>query len=175
MPGVHGRSGARPKTVKQHELEGTKRAHHRGYTNADPPLGEPPKPRGLSRIESQAWADMVGRLRVSKTLAVTDDEALFGFVKAHALVERLSEEFNALPSLVYYKHTQVLMPDGNTIEHKEPKIHPVVAQFRAAILTLKAILVEFGQTPSSRGKVQIPETLEADPFDEFDSTKAKAH
>ena len=175
MAGVKGRSGGRnAKTVKRHRMEGTTRKHrHGGYTNADPPLGDPPKTDGLGQVASAEWDRMVERLRLAKTLAVTDDAALLDYVQMHALADRLQATVDELQSLVYFKHTQTMDGDGLVTNHAEPKIHPVVGQLRQARMATKALLVELGQTPASRSRVKVPEQpAEVDPFAEFDGLKA---
>ena len=89
MAGVQGRSGGRnAKTAKQHRLEGTTQKHrHSGYTNADPPLGDPPKPKGLTKVASAEWDLMVEDLRQSKTLAVTDRSVLHQYCEQFAETE----------------------------------------------------------------------------------------
>ena len=175
MPGVPGRSGGRnAKTVKQHKLEGTtQKSRHSGYTNADPPLGDPPKPDGLGEVASAEWDRMVERLRLAKTLAVTDDAALFDYVQMHALTERLQATVDGLDELTYVKITTVVMADAQPHEVGEPKMHPAVGQLRQARMAKKALLVEFGQTPASRGRVKVPEkSADVDSMAEFMGPRA---
>ena len=171
MSGVVGRSGRRGKTAKQHKLDGTHRKdRHSGYTNADPPLGDPPKPDGLGAVASAEWDRMVERLRQAKTLAVTDDAALEDYVQQHATVQRLQalQDSLAQDELAYVKITTVVMADAHPHEVGEPKMHPVVGQLRQARLTRSRFLVELGQTPASRSRVKVPEQpAEDDPFARF--------
>ena len=174
MPGVRGQrsGGQNAKTVKQHKLEGTRKKHrHSGYTNPDPPLGAPPAPKGLKKVAATEWRRMIKDLRLSKTLAVTDGAILYDYVQLHALAERLQVTVDELPSLTFFK----VSVDGAGTEHLEPKVHPAVGQLRQARMAKKALLVEFGQTPASRGRVKMPEKpAAADPFAEFDGPKAVA-
>ena len=168
MAGVKGRSGGRnAKTVKQHQLEGTTQKHrHSGYTNADPPLGDPPKPAGLSAVASAEWDRMVERLRLAKTLAVTDDAVLELYVLARASMRRLQAEFDALEHLQFDKFSV----DGAGVEMK---VRDVVKELRAWNTTIRPYLTELGQTPASRSRVKVPEKSEPeDAFSEFDGLKA---
>lgn len=167
MAGVKGRSGGHnAKTQEQHRLEGTGRKdRHTGYRNPEPATGMPAKPDRLTGEAAAEWDRMVGRLEQCKTLAVVDDAILVEYCELHALTHRLQGEIDELPAL-FFEKTSV---DGAGVEHVEPKVHPGVGQLRQARMAKRTLLVEFGLTPASRGRVKIPEQPgEPDPFAEFD-------
>ena len=154
MPGIKGQRGTGPraKTVRQHQLEGTKqKCRHDGYQNADPPMGDPPKPEGLSEMAAAEWHRMCDRMRLAGTLATTDDAALLRYVRSFELVERLEAQLATEP-LTFLKVTV----DGSGQEHQEKKANPLVSKVLAAQPPVRALLAELGQTPASRARVRIP-------------------
>ena len=114
-------TGPRAKTVRQHQLEGTKqKCRHDGYQNADPPMGGPPKAEGLSEMASAEWDRMCDRMRLAGTLATTDDAALLRDVRSFELVDRLEAQLATEP-LTFLKITV----DGAGQEHQEKKANPL--------------------------------------------------
>ena len=154
MAGVKGQrsGGHNAKPVALHRLQGTFRKHrHSGHTTAEPPLGHPPKPAGLTGEAAEEWGRMLARLVSSQTLSAVDDGVLARYCKLHARAERLEAALADEPP--FFDKVSV---DGAGQEHVERKVHPGFAQCRQYDLALRVYLVEFGLTPASRGRVTLP-------------------
>ncbi len=132
-------------------------------------MGDPVKPETLTGEAAAEWDRMVERLRLAKTLAMTDDAALYDYVQMHALADRLQETVDGLDSLVYFKHAQAMDIDGDYTTHKEPKVHPAVGQLRQTRMALRRYLAEFGLVPTSRHRVEpvSSESAQESPFARF--------
>ena len=180
MPGVKGRSGRRAKTVKQHRLEGTfQPSRHGGYTNADPPQGEPPKPEGLTGEASAEWDRMIADLAASKSLSVTDGRVLYQHCQNFADTEQLALRQAETGASVEILEENLSGLEGSELVQAFQEITKLrqlesryVNQIRQGRLAVLRFLVECGNTPASRSRVKIPEKpAEVDPFDEFDVAK----
>lgn len=151
MAGTKGqRSGGRNrKPAALHVVAGTFRQDRHQDQDVIAPAGAPERPVDLSGAALEEWDRVVRCLEAQRTLARVDGIALANHCRLHALVQRLEVEVAALPSLTFEKVTV----DGAGTEHREPKVHPLVAQLRTGRQALRTSLVEFGLTPSSRTRV----------------------
>ena len=74
---------------------------------------------------------------------------------------------------VYRQSYQVLKDEGlitTNIRHGD-KAHPAAQIAREAAKIIQAIAVEFGLTPSSRGRISVPKESEDDPMEKLLSAK----
>lgn len=121
---------------------------------------------------------MMERLRMSKTLAVVDDAALFQYcclfaeteesvarqVSNEDRISRLEAEISThdLEGVEFVSAVRAIGDITKAVARAETHI-------RGCRLAVRAYLVEFGQTPAARSRVKVPEKpAEPDPFDEFD-------
>lgn len=139
--------GRKPKPVELHMLAGTFRKDRHGGETQKPEPKEPEMPRGLLPPEGRKlWHSLAPQLAKMGLLSEMDGVALTMLCIHYAAAARAAK---------------TLWDDGQVIEgskgqaRKSPG-HQILRDNSAA---LRAYLVEFGLTPSSRSKLQaaIPE------------------
>lgn len=181
MAGVKGRSGGHnAKTVKQHRLEGTlRKSRHAGVRNPDPPevpaeTLKPPVP--LKAAERAEWKRMVARLQTAKTLTQVDDAALLQLVRLFVETEEIVKEHREVKTLSAQLKRVIRKLEGSDLVRAVAeivKLQQILAGHRRDLrlghLAMRQYIVEFGLTPSSRGRVKLPDEGESgDVFSEFD-------
>lgn len=175
MPGT-AQSGRRPKSAKQHKLDGTfQRCRHAGIKTPEPPAGVPNAPKPLTGDALAEWNRMVNRLALVGTLSVVDDAALYQYACLFAEVEALSvtqAETAASIDIVEENLRGLEQSDLVAAFQEITKLRQLearyVTQIRQGRMALRHFLVEFGMTPSARARIKLPLTKEADPFAEFE-------
>lgn len=177
MAGVKGQrsGGHNAKTANEHALAGTKRRDRHAFASPDPPKGRPTPPKRLEGDALAEWDAMIADLEAAKTLATTDRMALYQYCRLYAETEAQAERASE-----YAEGIQTLEDNLSGLEGAElvacfqeiGKLHQLRAQnetkVRQGRMGLRIYLVEFGQTPASRGRVKLPEAPPTDPFDEFE-------
>ena len=170
MPGVAGRSGGKnAKRREQLALEGTYRPdRHGGSASPDYPPGAPDMPGPLTGEGLAEWHRMTERLEMTGALSKVDGAALYRYCQLWARAMQVEKEVAALDSLWFFK----VSVDGAGVEHKEPRVHPLITQARQYDAALRPYWIEFGLTPASRGRVRLPEKVtDPDWMDEFEGPK----
>ena len=69
----------------------------------------------------------------------------------------------------YQQATKEIQDKGLTVESPNgyPIINPALSIVNKCIQQMQRLLSEFGMTPASRSRIQVPEAATEDPFDEF--------
>ena len=156
-------AGRRPKPAHLHVVQGTHRPDRHGQKNAASAgfeRGAPDMPDGLSDRAAAAWERIVPQLESAGVLALADSSALQVLCEAWAdwMAARDSIERDGLT------YTTESTAGGLAI-----KANPAATMKADADRRIRAWLVEFGLTPSSRtklagaGKSDKP----SDPWDDF--------
>lgn len=135
--------GRKPKPDATKRLEGNpgKRPRNSRAPKADPALPEPPE--FLSATAKEQWERIAPLLFASKVLTRLDDAALAALCTAFA---RWVEAETSLR-----EHGLVVKsPNGFPIQN------PYLSIANTAMRQMKELLAEFGMTPSSRSRVEVP-------------------
>ncbi|HXH05866.1 MAG TPA: P27 family phage terminase small subunit [Vicinamibacterales bacterium] len=178
MPGTSNSGGHNKKSTHLHVLQGTFRpSRHGDHTTPEPPAGRPRPPRPLVGTARAEWDRMVERLEQAGTLSLVDDAALYQYVQLFAETEELREECSELrrDQRELRRLTLELRRTAGALRGRELQraIGEIVKlqlalsdlrRLRASVTTkirqgrmaLRQYLVEFGMTPSARGRVKLP-------------------
>ncbi|OQP32425.1 phage terminase small subunit P27 family [Pantoea latae] len=123
-----------------------------------PPSGVPPIPKHFDKM-GKYWFKRIGEeLDAVGVMTTLDGKAL------ELLIEAYTE---------YRQHCDVLAEEGYTYKtvsatgEEIVKAHPAAVMKSDAWKRIRAMLAEFGMTPSSRSKVGAKGPAEADPLEEF--------
>jgi P27 family predicted phage terminase small subunit len=132
-------------------MRGSWRAKTR-QAKPQPMKGAPPLPRWLSKEAKAEWRRIVPELLSLGLLTIVDRTALAAYCQAHAeLVEAtkvLDAEGRLLDVPVFNRAGE---QTGTT-----KKAHPAVRLQRDAFARVKLFLAEFGLTPATRARLQVP-------------------
>lgn len=159
-------SGRRPLPSAIKKLRGNpgKRAHNTAEPKA--PIGAPKMPAGLDKLAIAEWKAIVPLLLALGVLTQVDGKALAAYCMAYARWMEAHEEVQRLGLIV--EEPIVGLRNGELQElGARYKRNPAVSIEHEAMKIMKAYLVEFGLTPSSRARLRIEKPTEADPFDAF--------
>lgn len=177
MAGVKGRSGGRnAKTVQQHLTQNTfQPVRHAGFTNPDPPKGVPTSPKELAGDALAEWDRMVERLKLTGAISTVDDAAIYQYAQmfsetealagardeVQGAVDRLTEslsDFQGVELLAAYQELTKMLK----------LVSGYTSQIQRGRMACRVLLVEFGLTPASRGRVKLNEEKEpANPLARF--------
>ena len=147
--------GRKPKPSLLKLLDGT--PGKRPVNEREPPIlaGMPEPPEWLDAEAQNEWVRVVLDLQAMGLLSRADRPALAAYcvawsrwVEAEAMVKKYG--------------TIVRTP-----EKKFPLKSPFLTIADQAMETVRKLLVEFGLTPSSRGRIKVPDQDAADEFDAF--------
>lgn len=143
------------------------------------PVGEPkpaavapPMPPGLDPLARRAWKALAPAFVERGILTEDDGMAFAALCTAHATLIRINRAFRECGYKVLAERTSFLERDGkdgrtDEVMAVELKANPLIAQQRLALQTLRFWCQEFGTTPSSRGKIQVPGGGDADPREDY--------
>ena len=146
--------GAKPKPTRLKVLAGTQRADRMNKNEPNPKVEIPRCPSHLSDEAKREWRRVAKDLAVVGLLTRIDRAALAAYCQAWG---RWVEAEEALR-----KHgVMVKSPNGY------PMQSPYLAVANKAMEQMRALLAEFGMSPSSRTRVHAEPVLEDDPFEEF--------
>jgi P27 family predicted phage terminase small subunit len=137
--------GRKPKPTHLHVVNGNPGKHSRNKAEPQPPKGIPSPPEHISAAARVAWGAMSVKLDEMGVLAYADVWAL----------EQLSEnyaEILAWRRIIDDEGRMVdqIMSDGETVRRV---VNPVCIALSDAEKRFKAMMCEFGLTPSSRSRV----------------------
>ena len=152
--------GPGPKPTRLKVLEGDKHKERLPENEPKPELMLIPCPEYLrsDKIAYTEWNRIVPELYKLGLLTKIDQ----------ATLELYCSQYS-----VYRQSYQVLKDEGlitTNIRHGD-KAHPAAQIAREAAKIIKAIAVEFGLTPSSRGRISVPKESEDDPMEKLLSAK----
>lgn len=108
-----------------------------------PKVGAPRPPHDLTGEALAEWGRIVPELEAIGLLSVVDRAALIAYVCSWATFDECRKDIEARGVMVEGR-------DGNLVKN------PSVAMQRDALAQIKIWCSEFGLTPSSRAKMQIP-------------------
>lgn len=156
--GGHNRIGA-----QLHILSGTfRRDRHLGQDSPDPPKGTPAPPKPLVGEAKAEWTRMVTRLEESRTLSMVDDAALYQYVQLFAETEQIKVDNIAtrklstdLKKAVQALEGEMLVEAIGEIVKLQQLLAKQTVQLRQGHMAIRQYLVEFGMTPSARGRVKV--------------------
>lgn len=165
MAGVKGQrsGGHNAKTREQLEIEGTfDPSRHAGLENPLPAPGLPRPPGKLGKIARREWRRMVALLDETRTLSREIAAALYQYcelfeeaqtIKAQRIErQNLIETLEGLIRELKGEELVKAISEITKLAMLDAKDATQIRQYRLAIRTY---LVEFGQTPASRGRVKL--------------------
>lgn len=163
MAGNSNSGGRNKKPPQAHVLTGTFRDDRHGDHEApEPPLGVPRPPKPLNAEAKAEWARMIARLEHSRTLSLVDDAALYQYVKLFAETEAVAGDNGETRKLSKLLKKTVQGLDGEQLVEAIGRIVELrkllakeTTQLRQQRMALRQYLVEFGMTPSARGRVKV--------------------
>lgn len=171
MAGNQNSGGHNRKATHLHVLDGTFRKDRHGETETpDPPLGIPQPPKKLTGEAKSEWDRMIARLTTSKAISIVDDGALYQYCRLFAETEAVAQDYTDTRDLSNTLKKAVTKLDGAELVAaigEIVKLRQLLAkqttQARQQRMAIRQYLVEFGLTPSSRGRVKIATRKPADP------------
>lgn len=143
-------------------LKGTLRPGRENKAEPKPsmPDGVPHQPCWLNPTATAIWFDLAPKVRAMRVLTDADLDALANLCIAQSMVRDC---------------TAAIARDGMTVQspRSAPMPHPAIRVQREYLMIAKSLMVEFGLTPASRGRLSVepqktPEQLEEERrWDEF--------
>jgi P27 family predicted phage terminase small subunit len=136
-------------------------------------MGEPEMPADLPKAAAAEWRRIVPELKLMGVLAKIDRAALAAYCHAFARwfqAEREVHKYGVIiKEPVYWRDKRLKGRDRPYIVGYRHKKNPAVTVSETATKIMKAFLVEFGMTPSSRSRIHggKPGGEEKDPLDDF--------
>lgn len=147
-------AGRRPKPTKLKLLQGNPGKRKISENEPEPEICVPDPPDHLSDAAREHWEQVACELAEAGILTRIDRDALGLYCEAYARWVHANEQIQKFGPLVK-------APSGY------PMQSPFLAIANKAFDQMRAMLTEFGMTPSSRTKVQVERPDTADPLDEF--------
>lgn len=157
-------SGRRPKPTALKKLQGNPGKRKLNEREPKPKAGDPEMPKGLSEDAATEWNTIVPELRELGVLTKIDRAALAAYCHAYARWMEAEREVARVGIVVQEPIWDRLT--GRLLGVKFKK-NPAVTISETAQKIMKAFLVEFGMTPSSRSRVRIEKPTEADELEQF--------
>lgn len=157
-------SGRRPKPTALKKLQGNPGKRKLNAAEPKPQPGDPTVPKGLSPAAAAEWKSILPELRQLGVLSKIDGKALAAYCHAFARWMEAEVEIRRLGIVVMEP-----IFSGERFLGCKYKKNPAVTISEGAMKIMKAFLVEFGMTPSSRSRVRIekPAAGDEDPLDAF--------
>jgi P27 family predicted phage terminase small subunit len=166
-------SGRRPKPTALKKLQGNAGKRKLNEREPQPTPGAPEMPRDLSKAAAEEWIRIVPELEQLGVLTKVDRAALAAYCHAFA---RWFEAEKRIRKFGVIIEEPVVWRDKSLSGRLRVKVigfrhkkNPAVTVSESAQKIMKAFLVEFGMTPSSRSRVRIekPPGGDEDPLDAF--------
>lgn len=132
---------AKPAAIK--DLEGNRSKESSDVANPEPRKGAPTPPAWLKDEALAEWGRVVPELEAIGLLSVVDRAALTAYCESWATFADATKDIHARGTIVEGR-------DGNLVKN------PSVSMQRDALGQIKAWVSEFGLTPSSRARMQLP-------------------
>jgi P27 family predicted phage terminase small subunit len=111
-------------------------------------------PGHLGEDAQKEWKRLVKELGAMRLLTSADSDALAMYCQTYERWVAASKKLAAEGMVTF-------------TEKGYPVMSPYIAIVNQCIKTMQRLLTEFGMTPASRARIQVPEKKEADPFDDF--------
>lgn len=150
--------GRKPKPTHLKVLQGNPGKRPLNKNEPKPEPRAPYCPRWLSKRAKEEWKRIVPELEKLGLLTKIDMAALAGYCQAYARWREAEE---------------ILEREGLTMEHTNKagatnvSLHPAFFAAQKYLAQMKAFATEFGLTPSSRSRINLPEQKEEDEFEAF--------
>lgn len=148
-----GRRGPRPKPTKLKVLSGTARPEDLRRNEPKPAPIAPKRPTWLPDEAKKKWKELAPELEKLGLLTVVDGPAFAMMLEHWALAVEAAK---------------VIKKEGTmTVDERGlPRKHPLAQVLRDHSAAFKGYMAEFGLSPASRTRLDLPEIKE-DSFDEF--------
>ena len=147
-------AGRRPKPTKLKLLQGNPGKRKIPDDEPEPEVCVPDPPEHLSEAAREHWQQVATELADAGILTRIDRDALGLYCEAYARWVHANQQIQQFGPLVK-------APSGY------PMQSPFLAIANKAFDQMRAMLTEFGMTPSSRTKVRVERPDTGDPMDEF--------
>jgi P27 family predicted phage terminase small subunit len=151
-------SGRRPKPSALKKLQGNPGKRKLNHAEPKPAPGDPVMPRDLPLLARAEWKVIVPELRQMGVLAKIDAKALAAYCHAFARWMEAEKSVRQLGIIVM----EPIYGLGDQLLGVKYKKNPAVTISEAAVKIMKAFLVEFGMTPSSRSRIRVDKPQEAE-------------
>lgn len=125
------------------------------------PAGDPVMPQDLPRAAQQEWKRILPELREMRVLSTVDRAALGAYCHAYARWFQAEREIKLLGIVV----REPILVHGIATRYVRYKKNPAVTISEKAMQLMKAFLVEFGMTPSSRSRLSVSDDGKNKPVD----------
>ncbi len=149
-----GRRGPAPKPTVLKILQGNPGKRPLNKNEPKPKPVAPKCPSWLDKEAKREWKRVAPELERLGLLTVVDGAALAAYCQAYARWKQ-AEEIIKREGMTVTTETGYVMP------------HPAVKIAEKSMQLIRAFCAEFGLTPSSRGRMSLPEQKEEDEFEEF--------
>lgn len=152
-------AGRKPKPTETKQLAGNPGKRALSHTDATPRPGRAPNaPAWLPDEAKTEWRRVARLLTMTRVLAESDMSALALYCEAYARYRA------ALAEITQVDGSLRLTVDTGTGSIKP---HPALTVMNQAQGAMRAMLVEFGMTPSSRSRVPAGKNSEPSEFEKF--------
>jgi phage terminase small subunit len=169
------------KSRQEHELAGTYRKdRHADLKSPEPTPGRPEPPAELDSLAQGEWDRMMWAFEDMGMLHKVDLFAVYQHCNLYSETERVSEqqkEAQAGLRILEDNLSDIQAEDKVQLFTQIVTLHKTISkctdQLRAGRMAIRQYLVEFGLTPSSRGRIKLPSKREeTDPFTAFQQKRA---
>lgn len=140
-----GKRGPAPKPSHLKKIQGTYRPDRAAPNEPTPEPSAPSCPSWLGREAKREWRRIVPELEKLGLISEVDRAALAAYCSAYG------EWHAAEAEIKKHGRTQINMMSGLV------SARPEVAMRAKALAEMRALLAEFGMTPSSRSRISVPE------------------
>jgi P27 family predicted phage terminase small subunit len=162
--------GRRPLPSAVKKLRGNPGGRPLNKLEPQPTMGEPEMPADLSLVAQAEWKSIVPELQRIGVLSTLDGKALAAYCHCYA---RWFEAERDITRLGLILEEPVTDSEGEEIGSRY-KRNPAVSISNEALKLMRAYLVEFGMTPSSRSRMKIEKPPEVDSFDSLIEKRLEA-
>ncbi|MFZ5762849.1 MAG: phage terminase small subunit P27 family [Thermodesulfobacteriota bacterium] len=149
-------AGRKPKPTAAKKLAGN--PGKRALNRAEPRMPElkrtPAPPSFLGKPAKKEWKRVAPLLMTARVLTSGDLAALEAYCVQYGVMVEAQEQI---------KKDGMMVPDAKGIL----SIHPMFAAQQQALSQMRQFMVEFGLTPSSRSRIQVPPAETKDEFGDF--------
>lgn len=154
-------AGRKPKPTSLKLLQGNPGKRPIDDREPQPEVCVPDPPEHLSEAAREHWHQIAHELAEVGILTVLDQDALALYCEAYARWVNANQQIQQFGPLVK-------APSGY------PMQSPFLAIANKAFDQMRALLTEFGMTPSSRVRVKVQQPAASDPMDDYLRSRTKA-
>jgi P27 family predicted phage terminase small subunit len=163
--------GFPPKPTRLKILSGEKHKDRINTREPQPRAGIPSMPSWLSTEAKVEWRRIVPELKRLQLITLIDRTALAAYCQAHAELARATKLIDKDGLLL----TIDMFSRNGELLGQRVVPNPAIKLQRDAFQRVKQFIAEFGLTPSSRSRIQVPmKAEETDPLQELMNRRGKA-